>query len=171
MIQKHKMCEMCGQRPATVFIKKSINGVSTEKHLCPQCAAMLQNQDMYEDIFDGDFIGKMLGLVDDTPKTRMRVCPKCGTTERDVLNNYKFGCSECYKTFSDLVDKFVGELGGKTYGGDISKPLPKVKQVDPKEKKIQELKEELNKAVDNQDYLKANDIKQQIDKLVGKKGA
>ena len=33
------MCERCGKRPATTYVKRTINGQTTEWHLCAECAA------------------------------------------------------------------------------------------------------------------------------------
>lgn len=48
---KLHMCQMCGKRPATVFIKNSYNGKTVEKELCAECAAQLQENGMMQDIF------------------------------------------------------------------------------------------------------------------------
>lgn len=151
-----KMCEICGKHPATIFIKTNVNGVKTEKQVCADCAKMMQESTGFADIFGGMSFGSFF----DAPKTRtMRVCPKCGMTERDVLEQSRFGCSECYETFGDIVDSFVANLGGKTYGG--SPTVERKTEIKPKSQ-LDILKEELDKAVEEKDFLKANDIQNKI---------
>ncbi|MGN0797014.1 MAG: UvrB/UvrC motif-containing protein [Christensenellales bacterium] len=158
-----KMCEICGKHPATIFIKTNINGVKTEKQVCAECAKMMQDSTGFADILGGFMsFGNMFSTP--SPHT-MRVCPKCGMSEREVLDQSRFGCNECYETFGDLVDSFVGNLGGKTYGGEGK--VEKSAKQKPKSK-LEILKEELDKAVEEKDFLKANDIHNQI--LALKKG-
>lgn len=157
---------MCGKRPATVFIKTNINGVTTERHVCSECAKKLQTGNIFSDIFEDDFAGNFFGenLFDRAlmPNKR-RVC-KCGTTEEDILQNYKFGCSECYNTFSDIADRYVGRLGGKTYAG-IDKTDMKVQESNKPKSTLELLNQQLDEAVKKQDYLGAYKLKQQIMEL------
>ena len=44
------LCEKCGKNTATVHTMQIINGVKTEAHLCPACAA--QNGVEMRDLFD-----------------------------------------------------------------------------------------------------------------------
>ncbi|MGN0771645.1 MAG: hypothetical protein ACI4MI_03565 [Christensenellales bacterium] len=156
-----KMCEICGKHPATIFIKTNINGVKSEKQVCSQCAKMLQNSGSFADIFGAPALGSFF----DEPVTHsMRVCPKCGMTEREVLEQSRFGCSECYETFRDIADGFVGNLGGKTYVGQVALDEKQCKQ----KSRLEMLKEQLDKAVEDKDFLKANDIQNEI--LALKKG-
>lgn len=157
------MCEMCGMRQATVFIKKSVNGLVTEKHLCPHCAQMLQKSQDFDDIF-GD-VNLFSGLFDMQPAAnKMRVC-KCGTTEKDVVDNFKFGCAECYETFKDIAQKFVSKLGGKVYAGKEHNALPLNKPTKKSESKVDALKRQLAEAVEKEDFLLANELKQRLSEL------
>ncbi len=159
-------CELCGKRPATIFIKTNINGVTTERHVCSECAKKLQTGNIFADIFDDDFAGKFFeeNVFDQAiMPNKQRVC-KCGTTEKDVLENYKFGCSECYKTFSDIADRYVGRLGGKAYSGIDQTPM-KIEEKNKPKSKVEMLKEELDQAVANQDFMKAYQLKQEIMQL------
>ncbi|MEG1609208.1 MAG: hypothetical protein RR348_05005, partial [Clostridia bacterium] len=162
MDKDYEMCEMCGMRAATFFIKKNINGVVTEKHLCAHCAEKLQKSDAFNEIFDG--VNLFSGLFDEQPTmTKMRVC-KCGTTEKDVIDNMKFGCSECYNTFRDIAKKFVGKLGGNTY---VGKP-ELVHELKEEQKPLDEqqlLRQQIKDAVDKEDFLLANELKEKLSKL------
>ena len=49
------LCQNCGKKPATTFLKKTINGETTEIHLCADCARKLGYvQRMQPDSFFGD---------------------------------------------------------------------------------------------------------------------
>ena len=36
MLEK-RMCDECGKRPAVYYMKKTLNGVTTERYLCEEC--------------------------------------------------------------------------------------------------------------------------------------
>lgn len=159
------MCEMCGMRSATVFIKKNINGIITEKHLCSHCAEKLQKSEAFNDIF-GE-INLLSGLFEEqVPMAKMRVC-KCGTSEKDVVDNFKFGCSECYNTFRDIAKKFVIKLGGNIYVGKPSAVLEEKKiSVTPSKQEV--IKAQIKDAIACEDYLLANELKQKLSDINGK---
>ena len=57
------LCQNCGQKPATTFFKKTINGETSEIHLCADCAKQ-QGLSMWNGLgFDlGDFWGTLFSL-------------------------------------------------------------------------------------------------------------
>lgn len=183
MENKHvHMCEMCGKRPANVFIKKNINGNVIEKELCSECAAQLENGDWLENFFPTDLFSSIMSSMPFESGIRAieKKCPVCGTTERQIRDNYEFGCSECYKVFSDLAKAYVRQLGGKAHRGRT--PLSAGTQVNTEsktenvqekkqlsiEEQIAALEREKAKAVDDEDYDKAQELKLAIEALRNK---
>ena len=45
------------------------------------------------------------------------VCPNCGWSIDDVVEEYKLGCSKCYDYFSDKVGEYFTKLQGEEYKG------------------------------------------------------
>lgn len=178
---KLHMCQVCGKRPATVFIKNNINGKIIEKELCAECAAQLQGTDMLEDIFVNGVNGLFSSIMgmpfeeDERSRIKERACPNCGMTERQIRESYTFGCSECYKTFQDLAKEFVSKLGGTAHKGRTPKGYKglsegtSVKEESKKEltvsEKIQELERKMKEAAANEDYDTALSVKKQIEEL------
>ncbi len=160
------ICEMCGKRKATVFIKSNVNGVVVEKHLCSHCAEMFKQNNLMDDFGLNNIFAGLYGFSQPTTPTHIRVC-KCGTTEKDVLDNYRFGCSECYKTFEDIANKFVKNLGGVTYSGEPPKHISQQEEKKPLSE-IEILMQQLEDAVSKEDFLLANELKIKIKKLEGK---
>lgn len=177
---KLHMCQVCGKRPATVFIKNNINGKIMEKELCAECAAQLQGTDMLEDIFMGanNLFSSIMGMPydeEEMPRLRERVCPNCGMTERAIRESYTFGCSDCYKTFSDLANEFVSKLGGTAHKGRTPKgykglsgdtsPIGSTKKERSTAEKIEVLERDMKDAAAREDYDTALEIKKQIEEL------
>lgn len=182
---KLHMCQVCGKRPATVFIKNSINGKVIERELCAECAAQLQGTDMLEDIFMNGVNGLFSSIMgmpyeeDERPQRRERACPNCGMTERQIRESYSFGCDECYRTFADLASEFVSKLGGSAHKGrtpsgykglsgagteTVSQSAPKKKQLTVADQ-IEDLEHKMRAAAANEDYDAALEYKKQIEEL------
>lgn len=163
-----QLCEMCGLRQATIFYKQTINGVTMQKRLCAECAKKLQTDGSAGFWNPIDFLNDF--IAEKRPRGKMRVC-KCGTTEEEVLRLGKFGCDECYKTFSDIADKYIHGMGGATkhngkHPDAVPDTLPKVENKELSE--LERLKRKLEKAVEEEDFLLAADLKKKIIALEAK---
>ncbi len=111
------LCEKCRIREATVRYMEIINGVKTEHSLCTQCAAEM-NFGPYTAILDGDFnLGKLLSGLMGLPAASGQeesltevVCPNCGTTYQQFVNESRFGCADCYHVFDMLIGEKIKKL-------------------------------------------------------------
>ena len=103
------LCERCKIREANIKYTEIINGVKTEHNLCSHCAKEM-DFGQYTALLDGEFplgrlLSGLLGLADDEEETDVRgrvVCPTCGTSFDDFVENSRFGCPDCYGVF-DLL--------------------------------------------------------------------
>ena len=100
------LCSNCGKNEANVRYTRIINGEKTEFALCEDCAKKMGLEDIdfnipinfsnfLSDFFEDD------NLLPSFAKIENERCPKCGLTYDDFVNNGKFGCAECYDTFSN----------------------------------------------------------------------
>ena len=113
------LCERCKIREANIQYTEVINGVRTEHNFCAQCAKEM-DFGPYSAIFDGEFpLVKLLsGLlggeipVQKTGKHQQVVCPSCGTTYEEFVQNSCFGCAECYSVFDLLIHDNIKQLQG-----------------------------------------------------------
>ena len=74
-------CQGCGKKPATTFLKKTINGKTTELHLCADCAAKQGIGGMLGGFDLGDFWGSLFAepsLRQQTYLQRNRPVRPCG---------------------------------------------------------------------------------------------
>ena len=46
-----EICQICGMRKATIVVKTNVNGVKSEQHLCPYCAATLSEGENFVQYF------------------------------------------------------------------------------------------------------------------------
>lgn len=112
------MCEECGQRPATVYVTKSVNGERSEARLCTQCALergeigpLMQSPGWLLDQFLSVLGGLGTGVAAESaaparvgrrarpsaPATER--CPRCGLEYAQFARTGLLGCSECYDAF------------------------------------------------------------------------
>lgn len=113
------LCEKCKIREATIKYTEIINGVKTEHNLCSHCAKEM-DFGQYSALLDGEFpLGKLLsgllGLEDDEEETDVRgqvICPTCGTSFDDFVENSRFGCADCYGVFDLFINDKMKQLQG-----------------------------------------------------------
>ena len=94
-----------------------------------------------------------------------KVCPKCGTMLSYVLKTEILGCATCYKMFeSEIHNRLLKNQGSINHIGKISsKHFSKIKI----KEKIEQLEKEKEIAADSENYILAESLKNQIEKLKG----
>ena len=111
------LCSNCGKNEANVHYTHVINGEKTEYNLCDECAKKLGIDEMdfsmpisfsnfISDFFDED------SLLPSFSGNMITKCPKCGLTYDQFAKNGKFGCGECYNTFSSRIESVLKNLHG-----------------------------------------------------------
>lgn len=166
------LCQNCGKNEATTHVKRVVNGDTTETHLCAECAQHLG----YGDIFSGfglnldDFFGGFLGdTMQKLAAPNEQKCPKCGSTFSDIVNSGRLGCSDCYRTFYDKLLPSIQRIHGRI--NHTGKQAPTVKETSKKDdesseiNRIDDLKAQLAKAVENQEFEQAAVLRDEIKKL------
>lgn len=162
------LCQNCGKNEATTHLKRIINGETAETHLCSQCASALGYGSMFPGL--GLNLGDLFtGFFGDIPVSRLssRVirCEKCGCSFDDIAKSGKIGCADCYKTFYDKLQPSLARIHGKTeHQGKF--PMGAGEEVKHAHK-LAELKEELGRAIDEQNFEKAAQLRDEIRAMEG----
>ena len=113
------LCERCKIREANIKYTEIVNGIKTEHNLCSQCAKEL-DLGQYTALLDGEFplgrlLSGLLGIGDYEEETDERarvVCPTCGTSFEDFVENSRFGCPDCYGVFDLFISDKMKQLQG-----------------------------------------------------------
>lgn len=174
------MCDNCGKREATVRYSENINGVKRNLNLCSECSEKLGINKMnfnmpigISDFFSGffdDFASDEFAPLLEQTKTLK--CNNCGLTFEDIINTGKFGCGECYDTFESRIAPLMREIqGSNKHEGRIGKNKISNTEVSQKENKkkinnneLENLKEELKKAIKEERYEDAAKLRDEIAK-------
>ncbi len=163
------ICQECGKRPATLHFTKIISGEKTEFHICESCAR--EKGEMIPGTPNGFSIHNLLsGLLDFEPshnglgvKPQVIRCDHCGLTYSQFSKLGRFGCSSCYKNFSERLDPLFKRVHGNTvHVGKI--PKRSGGQIQYK-REIESLKRELQHRIELEEFENAASIRDQIREL------
>ena len=168
------LCEKCRKNEAVIHVVKIVNGKKSEAMLCEKCARELssmplrnsinsENKSMIESKFR-DFFNSL----EKSNKFDV-ICKKCGTTYGEFKKTGKLGCGECYDSFADSLVSKIKEVQG--YDKHIGKVPAGEKSRLITNKKVSELKEELQKAIVREEYEKAAVIRDEIKLYESMKGS
>ncbi len=152
------LCSKCHKNEATVFYKQNINGEVQEYALCSECAGEQGIGFTGLNLFGSMFAPSV------TEYQRKR-CTLCGSTIEEIKNNGKTGCAECYSVFSAELKPIISGIHSakKHKGRSPDEFLEKQKN----ENELSNLKEELRKAVESEEYEKAVTLRDRIRALEG----
>lgn len=156
-------CQECKQKPATVFLTQMANGKKTEMHLCEECAAKkggiifdMDNQFSVSNLL-GTLLGKNYNLQAITPSANVKQCPNCKMSLQDISQTGKLSCAECYTVFEKEMEPTLRRIHGNSrHIGKI--PVRGGEKVLVKNR-IAKLKSQLHKAIANEEYEKAAEIR------------
>ncbi|MCA1066439.1 UvrB/UvrC motif-containing protein [Rossellomorea sp. AcN35-11] len=169
------ICQECNERPATLHFTKVVNGEKTEVHLCEQCAQDKGEMFMF-DSSPGFSVNNLLaGLLNiapafkqaketEIPKTEVLQCQKCKMTIHQFINVGRFGCAHCYETFKDELTPLLKRVhsGNVEHHGKVPERMGEAIHV---KKKIQQLKSELQTMIEDEEFEKAAEIRDEIRSL------
>lgn len=123
-------CDDCGKKPATLHVTKIINDQKFEKHLCEECAAQDHqlNIGLMQNFSIPQFLSNLLNYDQVMQKSlsmqtkQNEVCPECGLSYAQFVQQGKMGCSICYETFKNHIDGLLKRIhGASIHAGKVPK--------------------------------------------------
>ncbi len=164
-------CQKCGANNANTHVKTIINGEFKEYDLCSECAKKMGYTNVFSDMEDefSNFLGSFFGNVLPA-RTQATRCEFCGTTYPEIAKTGHVGCAKCYDVFADELYPSIRRIhGNTTHCGKNSKRAENAKAEKPveqtKEDKIKALKAELDKAVKEQNFEHAAELRDKIKEM------
>jgi protein arginine kinase activator len=161
-------CQSCQKREATVHLTEINDGVRTELHLCEQCAQE-EGIAIKSQIPLNELLSTLLAsqpaeseLLDDSDTKRR--CPHCGFMLEQFRKEALLGCPYDYELFESsllgLIEK--AQDGHTTHCGKVPSRMPADAQ---KQIKLSILRQQLESAVGSEDYERAAEVRDKINKL------
>jgi len=161
------LCTKCGKNPASVYIKNTINGVTTEQHLCTQCAA----EEKLIGQTNLDPFGDLFSLFEPSVQGNQAIgtdrCPLCGATAHDIMKSGRAGCASCYDVFARILSPMIKRIHG-TASHTGSVPASCSAGI-KKEKRLETLRAELKTAIENENFEDAAKLRDEIRELESNK--
>ncbi|WP_445492857.1 UvrB/UvrC motif-containing protein [Niallia sp. 03133] len=166
------ICSECNQRPATLHFSKSINGTKTEFHLCEQCAA--ENGELFmingsSGLSINSLLANLLNIepsfqqIKQNPYKKEEVlqCSECSMTFPQFIKIGRFGCPNCYEIFKEQLRPVLKRLhgGNMEHKGKVPERIGGHILI---KKDIEKLKEELKDLINQEEFEKAAEIRDQI---------
>lgn len=162
------LCNECGKNEANVHVTHIINGKKTENHLCEECAK--KNQAILNSNFSMEslFSAMLNNAFNNKTYLPEKTCPNCSMTYDNFRKTGKFGCSHCIDSFKNRLLPVVKSMQGyERHVGKIPKRAGGSYRI---QAEIEKLKNDLNKAVEREEYELAAQLRDKIHELKNKKG-
>ena len=161
-------CQICNKRTATIHLTEISEGVRTEMHICEHCATeqgiAAQSQISVNDLLSNLLASQpsddeLLASADD-----VSVCPSCGFTLDRLRKEGTLGCPHDYEVFQHSLLPLIERAhnGSSTHCGKVPSKIPaETKQL----AELSQLRQALERAVRNEDYERAAELRDKIKPL------
>jgi protein arginine kinase activator len=164
-------CDFCDKK-ATVFLTQLVEGQMKKVCLCDQCAKERGVTDPTGFSLADLLLGGIASTTGQAPAGKPQVanpagggrkCPTCGFTLEDLRRVRRFGCSDCYATFTEEVGQMVrGMHKGTSHIGKVPAGLMAMQVL---HQRLEELRSRLDQAISSESYEEAAGIRDEIRNL------
>jgi len=157
------MCESCGKRTAKIQFTEVVGNNMVTMNLCLECAekkgievkAALNSGlgDLVAEVWDAT-------ALTEADKVGSVNCAACGFAYSDFKSVGRFGCPECYRSFEPQLVVLLRKIHGDTrHQGKVPGEIGPQGLI---RKQLMDLREELARAVQAEDYERAAGIRDRI---------
>lgn len=155
-------CDVCKKNQATVFLTQIVEGKMQKVNLCESCSKEKGVTDPTGFALADLLLG--LGAAQEMERGGgVQKCPSCGFSQADFKKTGRLGCATCYETFSDGLSSLLkGMHKGTAHVGKI--PARQFASLE-RTTHMKTLQRDLRKAVSEEDYESAAQIRDQIKHL------
>jgi protein arginine kinase activator len=152
-------CDVCKQNQATVFLTQIVDGKMQKVNLCESCSKEKGVTDPTGFALADLLLG--LGAAQDMERAgTVQKCAVCGFSQADFKKTGRLGCGSCYDTFAEgLASLLKGMHKGTEHKGKI--PMRALRTME-RESQMKSLQRDLRKAVAEEDYESAAQIRDRI---------
>ncbi len=155
-------CDVCKKNQATVFLTQIVDGKMQKVNLCEGCS----NEKGVTDPTGFALADLLLGLGAAQEMERssgVQKCPVCGFSQADFKKTGRLGCATCYSTFAEGLQSLLkGMHKGNSHIGKVPSRLQRSLERD---QEIKDLHRDLRKAVVEENYESAAEIRDRIRSL------
>jgi protein arginine kinase activator len=165
------ICQICKENQATIHLTQQKNDRVVKIHVCRQCAQEKGFDYLEKSNYAlGNIISGIFGGSEESgPAERTaHACAVCGTSHDDFREAAKLGCSECYEFFKPQLLSVLRNLHVKTqHLGKFPKSRSERAET---VKRVALLQEELERAIAEECYERAAEIRDELRSLGEERG-
>ncbi len=161
-------CQQCHEREAVVHLTQIVDDAVTTVHLCERCAAE-KGIESAEEVAKSPLgsllatVGKDVGAgIPETAGLGHLECPECKATLQDFRDLGRLGCSECYATFARPLRELLRRLHGSTHHLGEHYTPPGVPGPVDADARVRELREQLKRAIETENFERAAEVRDQL---------
>lgn len=153
----HELCQSCQKNPATIHLTEIVKGKKREAHYCEECAQ--------KEGIDTSTPQSLLSSLADPAKQvggeeREVTCPRCGLKYSEFRRRGRLGCGDCYRAFREGLTPLLERIHGNVqHVGRIPQQAGEHLKA---ERELIELKRELTRAVQREEYERAAELRDRI---------
>jgi protein arginine kinase activator len=159
-------CDNCHERVAAIHLTQIVNNSVTTLHLCEQCAAEKGVQTTAAAVAKyplSDFLASMgKGAASALPPGgEHEKCSFCAATLQDFRDTGRLGCPQCYETFEHHLRSLLRRLHGSSqHVGEVY--LAPLATASDSQRMLLDLREQLRRAVDSENFELAAELRDRI---------
>jgi len=158
------ICEKCKQQAATVHMTDIYHhgGTKKEVHLCDACADKQGVTMSTHPTTVTEILGNLAQASGGAEIKQLleKKCPHCGITYPEFRTRGRLGCAKDYEVFRRGLDPLLEKIHGKTE--HVGK-IPTTRREDLEaEREVRNLRLELDRAVDAEEYERAAGLRDRI---------
>lgn len=179
--EKALLCDNCKSHKAEVFFSQIVEGKMQKVNLCKECS----KEKGVDDPTGFALADLLLGMGENTqvgpapsskspgeratePATGGK-CPVCNFTQADFKKTGRLGCSECYGTFGDSLGTLLKAMHkGTAHTGKVPARLRRARQLTVQ---MKNLRQDLERAVKDENYEGAANLRDQLRQLENQLGS
>src|SRR5688572_6876764 len=158
-------CQNCHKNPAQLHFTNVQDNRMTEVHLCRACAEErgLVGTPPPPKFSIADLIATMVDSMSPTDEDRVGAvqCPTCGMHYTSFRDTARLGCADCYVAFASKLKPLLRRIHGSTRHVGKAPATQDETTVSPA-RALQRLHEELQRAVEREDFESAAEIRDRI---------
>ncbi len=170
-----RVCESCGEEPATVHVLQFDGSGLAHSHLCQSCAEEEAGQVegaalvlALPGLFGTMGSAMISAVASEREGVFAPICGVCGTTLNDFRESGLFGCAACYQVFRSYLDKEEEESAAGEHLGKVPSRTPGGQH---ERREVVRLQRMLNELVESERFEEAASVRDRLAELERKVSA
>jgi protein arginine kinase activator len=149
-------CEACNNHDASVQVKQVADGMVKEVYLCAECA---EKSGLKSPAVMADFLFGVGSPTKGDEANARKSCPGCHMHGSDFQKSSRLGCAQCYETFAGELTPMIESMHR------AQRHTGKAPAREAVRAEVDALQAKLQRAVDQQNFEAAAEIRDQIKAL------